>query len=54
MDKQPLLPIIGNKPILPKDEQDAIDWCERLSRKFNVKKSDYRPKQRGYYSANRR
>ena len=54
MDKQHDLPIANNKPILPKDEQDAIDWCERLGRQFNAKKSDYRPKQRGYYNANRR
>ena len=54
MDKQHDLPIANNKPILAKDEQDGIDWCERLSRQFSAKKSKFIPAKRGCCNENRR
>lgn len=35
-------------------EAEALAWCERMGRKLNAKKSDYRPKRPGCGNADRR
>ena len=52
--KQQIVPTTDEKPLVDHDEAAAIAWCERLGRKLNAQKSDYRPKSRGHYENSRR